>query len=76
MTENTNDIVKLACDIYKNTLAYELEKVKINEDGTTTHFHSDKFLDEHPERRDSPEYTPEEELEQLSMLGKIAQILS
>ena len=41
-------MVELMNEVYKKTLAYELEKDKINEYGTTTHIHSDKFLDEHP----------------------------
>lgn len=51
-------------EIYKKTFAYELERIKINEDGSTTHLHSDRFLDEHPERRNSPEFTEEEEKDQ------------
>ena len=47
-------MIEMMNEVYKKTLAYELEKVKINEDGSTTHLHSDKFLDEHPERRESP----------------------
>ena len=62
-----------ACEnIYKQTLGYSLEKIKINEDGTTTHLHSDEFLDEHPERRQTPEFTKSEELEQISLVAKLA----
>jgi hypothetical protein len=53
-------------EIYKKTFAYELERIRINEDGSTTHLHSDRFLDEHPERRNSPEFTEEEEKDQGS----------
>lgn len=59
---------KLVYEIYKKTLGYELEKIVINEDGTNTHLHSDRFLDEHPERRDSPEFTEEEERGQAAFL--------
>jgi len=54
-------------------LGYSLEKIKINDDGTTTHLHSDEFLDEHPERRDNPEFTKEEELEAAEYLAKLAE---
>ncbi len=62
--------------IYKKTLSYELESVVVNNDGTTTHLHSDKFLDEHPERRESPEFTEEEEKEQLMRLWSLVQVLN
>jgi hypothetical protein len=58
--------------IYKQTLGYSLEKIEINEDGTTTHLHSDEFLDEHPERRQTPEFTEAEEFEQMSWIAKLA----
>ena len=61
-------MVELMNEVYKKTLAYELEKVKINEYGSTTHIHSDKFLDEQPERRESPEFTEKEEKEQAKFL--------
>jgi len=61
-------------EVYKKTLAYELDSIKVNDDGTTTHLHSDAFLDEHPERRDSPEFTEEEELEQLKFIAAMAKI--
>ncbi len=62
--------------IYKKTLGYQLERVVVNNDGTTTHLHSDKFLDEHPERRESPEFTEEEEKEQLMRLWSLVQVLN
>lgn len=62
------EIINLCHDIYKKTLAYSLESIKINEDGTTTHLHSDEFLDNHPERRDSPEFTEEEETDVAKFL--------
>ena len=67
--EEVDEITK--CDtellhkVYKKTFAYELEKIIVNEDGTTTHLHSDRFLDEHPERRNSPEMTEEELKEEV-----------
>lgn len=66
------EIINLCHDIYKKTLGYSLESIKINEDGTTTHLHSDEFLDNHPERRDSPEFTEEEELEQARFIAGMA----
>lgn len=62
--------LELVTKVYKNTLTYELDSIKVNDDGTTTHLHSDKFLDEHPERKDSPEFTEEEEKEQAEFLSK------
>jgi len=62
--------IEILHEIYKKTFAYELESVRVNEDGTTTHLHSDRFLDEHPERRDSPEFTEEEEKKQAEFFGK------
>lgn len=66
--------MNISFNIYKKTLAYELERIQINDDGTITHFHSDTFLDEHPERKDSPEFTEEEELEQLKFIAAAAKI--
>lgn len=64
--------MNIAFNIYKKTLAYELERIQINDDGTTTHFHSDAFLDEHPERKDSPEYTEKEELQVYKFIAEMA----
>ena len=66
--------LQMVMNIYKKTLGYELEKIKVNDDGTTTHLHSDAFLDEHPERRSSPEFTEEEENEQLKFIAAAAKI--
>lgn len=68
----TEKIIKQAWEIYKKTLSYELDSLQVNDDGTTTHLHSDKFLDEHPERRDSPEFTDEEEKEQAELIATMA----
>lgn len=65
-------MVELMNEVYKKTLAYELEKVKINEDGSTIHIHSDKFLDEHPERRESSEFTEEEEKTQAKFIFRFS----
>lgn len=64
--------LNLIKEVYSKTLGYELDSMSINENGTITHRHSDKFLDEHPERKDSPEFTEEEEQEQLDFISKIA----
>lgn len=69
-----DDSLQIAMNIYKKTLGYELEKIKVNDDGTTTHLHSDAFLDKHPERRSSPEFTEEEENEQLKFIAAAAKI--
>lgn len=65
-------MLEMMNEVYKKTLAYELEKVRINEDGSTTHLHSDKFLDEHPDRRESPEFTEEEEKGQAKILFRLS----
>ena len=62
------EILKLAGDIYKKTLGYELDRLVVNDDGTTTHLHSDRFLDEPPERKDSPEFTKDEEEEEVKYI--------
>lgn len=69
--EKVIEFVELAKSIYKKTLAYELDTYKVNEDGSTTHLHSDKFMDEHPERT-SAEYTEEEELAALEYIASMA----
>lgn len=66
---NKDSIVK---EIYKKTLAYELDKVTFDENGNPKHYHSDKFLDEHPERKNSPEFTEEEEQELANFLFECA----
>ena len=66
------EIIKLAMEIYKKTLSYELDSLQVNDDGTTTHMHSDRFLDEHPERRNSPEFTDKEEEEQAVLIATMA----
>ena len=68
------NILKILEEIYKKTMMYELESIKINEDGTTTHLHSDSFLEQHPERKNSPEFTDEEENEQLKLIAAAAKI--
>ena len=52
-----------------------VSKVVINEDGTTSHLHSDSFLDKHPERRETPQFTEEEELEQSNFMVAMAKRL-
>lgn len=42
----TEKIIKLACETYKTTLLYEPDSLQVNDDVTTTHMHSAKFLDE------------------------------
>lgn len=69
-----NEIVKICYDICKKTCGYQLDKIRVNNDGTNTHIHSDMFLDEHPERRDSPEFTDEEEKEQANFIAAFAKL--
>lgn len=42
-----SDIVR---EVYKKLLIYDICGVKVNEDGSTTWLHSDRYMDEHPER--------------------------
>ena len=64
-----NSLVK---KVMEKTIFYDLESFIPQEDGTVKHFHSDRFLDEHPERKDTPNFTEEEEQEQIDFLAKIA----
>lgn len=66
-------LLEICKNIYKKTLSYSLDRHKINEDGTIFHIHSDEFLDKHPERMDTPEFTKEEELEAAEYLAKLAE---
>lgn len=34
--------------VYRKTLAYELMNCKVNEDGTCTWYHSDRYMEESP----------------------------
>jgi hypothetical protein len=70
-----NRSIEILHEIYKNTLAYELESISVNEDGITTHLHSDRFLDEHPERMSSPEFTEDEEKKQAEFFGEFVKKL-
>ena len=47
MEKDFTEMTAILENIYKKTIAYDLEKVVINEDGTTSHLHSDSFLDKH-----------------------------
>jgi len=69
--EVTKSAIKFLHEIYKKTLAYKLERIRVNEDGTTTHLHSDRFLDEHQERSNSPEFTEEEEKKQAEFFKNL-----
>lgn len=71
-----NNELKIAHEIYKQTLAYSLSKYEPNPDGSFTHVHSDEFLDKHPERKDNPEYTEEEEKEEMQYLYDVARFLA
>ena len=75
MEKDSAEMTAIVGNIYKKTIAYDLEKVVINEDGRTSHLHSDSFLDKHPERRKSPQFTEEEEIEQANFMVIMAKIL-
>lgn len=71
-----NNELKIAHEIYKQTLAYSLSKYEPNPDGSFTHVHSDEFLDKHPERKDNPEYTEGEEKAEMQYLYDVARFLA
>ena len=75
MEKDSAEMTAIVGNIYKKTIAYDLEKVVINEDDTTSNLHSDSFLDKHPERRESPQFTEEEEIEQANFMVTMAKIL-
>lgn len=70
-----NSEFRLVHEIYKQTLAYGLSKYKPNPDGSFTHVHSDEFLDKHPERKDNPEYTEDEEKAEMQYLYDVVRFL-
>lgn len=69
---NTEETINLVKEVYKKTLSYELDSLRLNPDGTSTLLHSDAFLDEHPDRKNSPEYTEEEELKVYKFIAEMA----
>ena len=70
MSEN----LELVKKVMEKTIFYDLDYFATQEDGTTKHLHSYRFLDEHPERRDSPEYTEEEEKELMKFMWAAANL--
>lgn len=60
-----NSLVK---KVIEKTIFYDLESFIPQEDGMVKHFHSDRFLDEHPERKGNPEFTEEEEQQVINRL--------
>lgn len=51
--------MNIAHEIFKNTIAYELNGLRINEDGTIVPLRSSLYMDMHPEL-DTNEYSMEE----------------
>ena len=68
MEKYSTKMMEMMANIYKNTAAYDIEKVVINEDGTTSHLHSDSFLDKQQDRSETPQFTEEEEIEQVNFM--------
>jgi hypothetical protein len=68
----TNNII---LNVVKQLLVYNIDSTIINEDNTVTHVHSDEFLDNHPDRRKTPEYTEKEELELIKYINDINKII-
>ena len=76
MEEKENKITPdLIHEIYKKTFGYSLDRIVINDDGTTTHLHSDEFLEKHPERVSSPEFSEEEEIEEAKLMYELAKLI-
>ena len=76
MEEKENKITSdLIHEIYKKTFGYSLDRIVINDDGTTAHLHSDQFLEKHPERASSPEFTEEEEIEEAKFMCNLAKLI-
>lgn len=68
----TNNIV---LKVVKQLLVYSIDSTIINEDNTITHFNSDEFLDNHPDRRKTPEFTEKEELELIKYINDISKLI-
>jgi len=76
MKEKENKITPdLIHEIYKKTFGYSLDRIVINDDGTTSHIHSDEFLEKHPERASSPEFTEEEEIDEAKLMYDLAKLV-
>ena len=71
---NDNEF-RLVHEIYKQTLAYSLSKYEPKPDGSFAHVHSDKFIDKHPERKNNPEYTEDEEKAEMQYLYDVVRFL-
>lgn len=73
-TESNKMTPDMVHKILEKTFWYSMDSIKVNDDGTTSHLHSPEFLEKHPERRNNPEFTEEEELEQMKYIAYLAQI--
>lgn len=55
--------LEICREVYKKTLAYDLMGVRVNEDGSLTKLHSDRYMDEHPDaNREMGEFWSKEEI--------------
>lgn len=45
---NTPQVLETVLKVYRKTIAYELIRCKVNDDGTCTWYHSDRYIEENP----------------------------
>ena len=46
--EKSTQALETVLNVYRKTIAYELMGCKVNEDGTCTWYHSDRYMEENP----------------------------
>lgn len=47
--EKLTQVLETVLKVYRKTIAYELMGCKVNDDGTCTWYHSDRYMEENPE---------------------------
>ena len=58
-------------ELYKKTLYYGIDGIRINEDGTCTRIRSDAYMEKHPEaERETDEIFSEEEIKYMNSIVK------
>lgn len=46
--EKLTKVLETVLNVYRKTIAYELMSCKVNDDGTCTWYHSDRYMEENP----------------------------
>ena len=46
--EKLTQVLETVLNVYRKTIAYELMGCKVNDDGTCTWYHSDRYMEENP----------------------------